>query len=109
LYQYGQSALHLAGSADVAMILVTAGANVNLVTGGGRSALQISAEDGSAEVVKILVDNKANLDLVDECGRGALGSAAGKGFADVVKILVDKKANVNLVDTVSDEEGGYWR
>jgi ankyrin repeat protein len=96
----GMSALHWAaerGDADLADMLIYAGANIAAVTRIGQyTPLHLAAKSGSAPVTKALL--KAGADVADRStnsGVTALHMAASSGSAEVVSVLIDAKADVN--------------
>jgi ankyrin repeat protein len=53
------------GDVEMARLLVNAGADVNLVTGDGKTALALAIFNGNYEVASFLVDSKADVNKAD--------------------------------------------
>jgi TonB family protein len=94
----GETPLIATVAADVARVLISAGADPNLTDPAGRTALMHSAQNNYVENLKVLVQGGAKLDLRDEDGSTALMLCAEKDLPDSVKVLVGAHANVNLRD-----------
>lgn len=77
------------GSGDVEMIelLLAKGADINLKSCGGVTALMIAASDGSPEVVKMLIAKGADVNAKTDHGETALSMATEVGREENVKIL----------------------
>ena len=84
----GMTALHWAathGDAELAAMLVYAGANVRATTRlGGYTALHLASQAGSASVIKTLVAAGANVNAPTSTGATPLMLAATSGSADAV-------------------------
>ena len=96
----GMSALHWAadrGDAELASLLIYAGANTGAVTRIGQyTPLHLASRAGSAAVVKALLAGGARVDAkASVTGATPLHLAAAAGNADVVTALLDAKADVN--------------
>ena len=79
----------------------TAGADVNLADGMGRTPLISAAIDGAAHMCRVLVESSngaIDVDAADANGCTALMAAAGCGHADLVAQLIEHGADVNTVD-----------
>ena len=96
----GMTALHWAaerGDAELAELMVLAGANVSAVTRIGLyTPLHLAAKSGNAAVVKVLIKGGAEVNAkADPSGATAMHLAALAGSADVINALADAKADVN--------------
>ena len=96
----GMTALHWAaerGDADLAEMLVTAGANVSAVTRIGLyTPLHLAAKAGSAPVAKVLIKGGADVNVKSNpSGATPMHLAALTGSADVINLLADAKADIN--------------
>lgn len=68
-------------------LLLSYGADVNLVGPDGRSALRAASWAGHEEIVQRLLDAGANVNQQDAEGRSSLIAAAYMGHVGVVEIL----------------------
>ncbi len=97
----GDSPLVLAArcdNAEVAQILIKAGAKVNYQNPTGSTPLMSAAARGSTKALKILLNSGADVNISDRYGQSALFSALFNGQTDAAKILLEAGANPNLVD-----------
>jgi ankyrin repeat protein len=100
----GMTGLHWAamkGDADMAQMLVYAGANVNATTRlGSYTPLFLAARQGQASVIPVLVKAGAKATQTTTTGTTPLMVAAASGSADTVKALIEAGADVNAVESV---------
>ena len=96
----GMSALHWAaerGDAELADMLIYAGANIAAVTRIGQyTPLHLAAKSASAPLAKALLKAGAEVDTRStNSGVTPLHMAASAGSAEVINVLLDAKADVN--------------
>lgn len=96
----GMTALHWAaerGDAELAQLLIVAGANVQAVTRIGLyTPLHLAAKSGSADVAKLIINAGADVNAKsDPSGATPIHLAALSGSATVINLLADAKADVN--------------
>jgi uncharacterized protein len=96
----GMTALHWAaerGDAEMAQLLIYAGANVSAVTRIGLyTPLHLAAKSGSAAVAKAIIDAGADVNAkANPSGATPMHMAASAGSAEVINLLADAKADVN--------------
>ncbi|MGE3886354.1 MAG: ankyrin repeat domain-containing protein [Vicinamibacterales bacterium] len=100
----GMTALHWAamnGDAEMAQMLLVAGANVKAVTRlGAYTPLFLAARQGRANVIPVLVKAGADPKQATATGTTPLMAAAASGSADAVTALLDAGADVNAVENV---------
>lgn len=99
----GMTALHWAalnGDAEIAQMLIHAGANVKAVTRlGGYTPLFMAAKRGNAPVIDVLLKAGADAKLPALGGITPLMMAASSGNPDAVKLLVEAGAEVNATES----------
>lgn len=83
---------------STSVLLIKAGADVNLPNEKGRTALMFAAIYGSVPITDLLLRNGANPNVVpsDNEGKTALMAAASKGYKEVVELLLKYNADPNL-------------
>ena len=96
----GMTALHWAaelGDAEMAQMLIAAGANVGAVTRiGGITPLHVAAENGQAAVARTLLDAGADATVGRAVtGTTALHFAARAGSVETITALIEHGADVN--------------
>jgi ankyrin repeat protein len=104
----GMSALHWAadrGDAELADMLIYAGANIAAVTRIGQyTPLHLAAKSGSAVVARALVKAGADVNArTTTSGVTPLHLAASAGSADVINLLVDAKADINAKESEANQ------
>jgi ankyrin repeat protein len=101
----GMSALHWAafhGGAELADLLIRAGARLEAVTrNGSYTPLHLASRGGHAAALRRLLSAGSNVNAGTSTGQvTALHFAAGAGSADAVTALLDRGAAVNARETV---------
>ena len=103
----GMTALHWAalnGDAELASMLLYAGANVGAKTRlGGYTPLHLAAQIGNAAVIAPLVAAGAQVSALTATGATALMQAAHSGSTDSVRILLENGADPNLKETANGQ------
>ena len=103
----GMTALHWAalnGDAELAQMLLFAGANVGARTRiGGYTPLHLAAQIGNANVIAPLVAAGAQVGAVTSTGATALMQAAHSGSTDAVRILLENGSDPNLKETANGQ------
>ena len=99
----GMTALHWAadrGNAEIAQVLVAAGANAAAVTRNGRhTPLHVAAARGHAAVARQLLAGRADVRATTTTGAMPLHFAAASGSKETIEVLVDAGADVNGRET----------
>src|SRR5262245_40029004 len=103
----GMTALHWAalnGDAEVAQMLLYAGANVGAKTRiGGYTPLHLAAQIGNAAVIAPLVAAGAPVGAATATGATALMQAAHSGSTDSVRVLLDNGADPKVKETANGQ------
>src|SRR6185436_3379861 len=103
----GMTALHWAamnGDADLAQMLIVAGANIKATTRlGTYTPLYLASQQGHAKVIEALIKAGADLKAGTPNGTTPLMVAAASGEVDAVRVLVDNGADVNAKDGVREQ------
>lgn len=84
------------GNNQVIKYLIDKGADINLSSPKGITALQYAATEGCLETVKVLVNKGANINILNSDGNTALHFSTLDGHIAVIKYLINKKADVNI-------------
>lgn len=82
------------GSAEMARILLAAGARVDARQSGWTTPLMLAAARGNAALVRLLLDAGADVRAEDAAGRTALDYALARERADVAQLLREAEAAV---------------
>jgi ankyrin repeat protein len=103
----GTTALHHAamrGDAEMASVLLYAGANVRATTRlGGYTPLHLASQRGHDAVIDVLIKAGANPNQPTVTGATPLMLAAASGHVAAVKQLVAHKADVNAKEQANDQ------
>ena len=87
---HGTSALHLATSLELVMILVEHEANIQASDMYGRTPLHVAAEKGQTDTINYLLNRDADINARDKSGLSALYCALKGGHVTTAKFLIDK-------------------
>ena len=103
----GMTALHWAamiGDADLAQMLIVAGANVKATTRlGAYTPLYLASQQGHAKVIQELIKAGGDIKAGTPNGTSPLMVAAASGEVDAVRALLDAGADVNAKDGVREQ------
>ena len=86
------------GSYDSLVLILEAGAQINIVDEAGNNSLYHAAENGHIEVVELLLTHNAEIDRENRDGRTPLMAAARAGHQGVLATLIAAGAEVGLSD-----------
>jgi ankyrin repeat protein len=89
LNYYGKSPLHIAAVKSVQMctILVTGGANANVLTSSGDTPLHLSAANGAIDIVKYLLSIGADKSIQNDYGKIPADTAHDSGYTEIENLL----------------------
>jgi ankyrin repeat protein len=100
----GMTALHWAsmrGDAEMAQMLLYAGANVRATTRlGAYTPLFLASQNGNAAVIETLIKGGADPKTPTPAGTTTLMAAAASGKTDAVKALLDHGVDLNAKESV---------
>jgi len=83
--------------------LITAGADVNVITKYNFTPLMIASQEGHVDIVRLLLETKANANAKKmDNGITSLFIASQKGHIEIVKLLLKAKADVNTARNTDD-------
>jgi ankyrin repeat protein len=103
----GMTALHWAalnGDAELASMLLFAGANVSAKTRlGGYTPLHLAAQIGNATVIAPLIAAGAPVTALTTTGATALMQASHAGSTESVRMLIENGADLNLKETANGQ------
>ncbi|RYE12762.1 MAG: hypothetical protein EOP34_10215, partial [Rickettsiales bacterium] len=88
----------LGGHTEIAKLLIAKGADVNIASRDGNTALTWPAYYGYKEIVDLLIKAGADVNVVNKGGYTALISAASRGHTEIGELLIKAGADVNVVD-----------
>ena len=98
----GMTGLHWAalnGNAEIARLLIGAGADLEAVTRiGAHTPLHVAGREGSGEIVAVLSEAGANVAAVTETGAMPLHFAAASGDVVAVTALLERGAPVDAAE-----------
>jgi uncharacterized protein len=98
---YGRTALIYAAynnNAQIAQVLVSHGAKLDMRDNLGKTALHWAAERGSISVLRVLIEAKASVDVQNLQGLTPLMLAARNGQAEAVRLLLQAHADPKIND-----------
>ncbi|XP_011408170.2 PREDICTED: ankyrin repeat domain-containing protein 50-like, partial [Amphimedon queenslandica] len=91
--EFEGTSLHVAvrgGYHDVVQILLSAGADVNLIDTDGDTALIEAAREGNCDVVELLLKKGADPSHSNNYGETALVAAASREYSNIVQLLSEE-------------------
>ena len=107
----GSTALHWAAQADladIAELLVAAGANTGAADNYGVTPLSLACTNGSVRMVDLLLKAGANPNAGQAYGETVLMICARAGAVDAVRALLARGAEVNTRETAEGQTALMW-
>jgi ankyrin repeat protein len=93
-----RNALHDAashGHAEILLLMLENGAQVNATDGRSETALQKASAQGHTEAVQVLLEYGAQVNATGDYSGTALQEACARGHVEVVQLLLERHAQVN--------------
>ncbi len=90
------------GYADITLLLIDKGANLEILDEIGNTALFYAVEKGFVGIVKLLIDKGANYEHENSSKIKPIIYAAKNGDCEILKILIEKGADVNAETSYRD-------
>ncbi len=84
------------GSKEIVEMLIKNGADVNLQSLSGWTALVYACKFENIDIAQVLLENGALVNLQDSTGNTALGEACWHGREDIVKLLLKYGADTTI-------------
>ncbi|KAJ5769237.1 hypothetical protein N7520_003796 [Penicillium odoratum] len=73
--------------------------DVNIMDGGGRTALSRASENGLEFAARLLIEKGADINAADSSGNTPLDLASANGHELVARLLIEKGADINASDS----------
>jgi len=84
-----------AGRKEIVQLLITNGADINIVDDSGETALLLAADTGNIEIAELLLKAGADISKRSKSGVSAIDAASQKGHYQIVKLLIEHRVDVN--------------
>jgi ankyrin repeat protein len=92
---WGTTPLHVAGSQDVAQLLIAKGADVNAKNNSGETPLHSALKNNTKDVAQLLIAKGADINARNNSGETPLRLAALYNSKDVAQLLIANGADIN--------------
>ena len=96
------------GNADVARLLLKAGADPDLANAFGIGPLSLAIENGAESLVGLLLEHGADPNVARESGETPLMTAARRGQVEVIELLLEHGADVNAREKKFGQNALMW-
>ena len=93
---------------NIAKSLLNHGADPNIQTSYGNTALLYASLQGLSDIVELLLEDGANPDIQNRDGKTALMFASYFGKKEIVRLLLDHGADPNIRDRDGDMTALMW-
>ncbi|MCS5707923.1 ankyrin repeat domain-containing protein [Candidatus Berkiella cookevillensis] len=81
---------------EMAMLLMDAGANINVINKDGITPVMVAATNGNIKLIRELLKRNAQIDKINYAGDSALTLAIKKGEWEIASLLIKQGASVGL-------------
>lgn len=86
----------LRNSTEIAKVLISKGADINIIADNSQNAILYAAVNGNIEIVKALLEHGADPNSKSTDGNTPLLHAAWAGNTEIIKLLLERKVDVNV-------------
>jgi len=99
--EFGYAPLHYAiiwaekNKKEIVVLLIDAGADINLKSSEGKIPLHYAAEEGNKEITELLITKGAQINIRDDSGKFPLFYSVTGGYKEIIDLLLAKGAEVN--------------
>ncbi len=87
---------------EIASLLISNGADINIQEDGGLTPLHIAAAIGDINIVTLLLNNGADINLQDNDGETALHAAVLFKSIETASLLISRGADINLQNSTNE-------
>lgn len=84
---------------DTIIALIDLGADIDLVSPSGKSALNLAAGRGFSDEIQYLIESNADINITDKSGDTPLTLAAKNGYLSISETLIKNGADINHLNT----------
>ena len=91
------------GLTEIALALISAGADVNKKNSDGQTPLMMASIEGNIEIVKALIEAGADVNVMEKGSKfTAVYLASCYGHTEVVKTLIEAGANIHITTAMGN-------
>lgn len=97
---FGKNPLHFSANAEIALLLIDNGVNINLMANGGYTPLHEASRRSRLDVVTTLIRSGCHIDSVTDSGCSALHFASCNGYGTVISALLESGCQKDLQNSL---------